>query len=313
MKAKLVIVPLLISGLAFLYSERGWPLAGPAGLGYSYSDQWEHHVRIYYTNELNDAQALNITSGFGGAQFYLALNWGWQIGPYQRLKVSASHLGQKVFFDFAGESAKDWTGQDVLSAAFDKVFPGYDMTATAKAYVGRARDDDFGDVTQADGTLVERKLSGALLNGVSLRAHKQLADFGRLSTGLLYDRLNYTMENELHPSHDGLGLELGYSKSLRPFTVYASSEWRSPFDRYRAGLSYVFCHTEQKPTLKIVGQFEYIEPELDFSHEQRTGVTLTYFWDRREQSRDHIALNNWTQEPAEEIPEVYIVRDQKIH
>jgi hypothetical protein len=268
---------------------------------------------MYYTNALTDTQTLNMTTGFGSAQFYLALNWGWQIRPYQRLKISASHLGQKVDFEFAGGNVKDWTGQDILSTAFDKTFPHYQLTTTAKAYLGQARDDHFGNVTQADGALVERKLTGAFLSGVSLQANKQLANWGQLSAGLLYDCLNYHMQNESNPSRDGVGFKLDYSKTSWPFRMHAGSEWRSPFDRYQAGVSYVFCYTGQEPTFSIAGHYEYIEPELKFSHEQRTGVRLTYFWDRGARSHDNIVLNRWTQQPAEQMPEVYIVRDQKVH
>jgi len=285
-------------------------VVGPLEAGLDLSSEWGPMLWASYTNQITRNQAFNLNLGLGGERFNLMANWGWALLPYQRLKITALNYSQKPEFTFRAKSHQEWVSQPLLAATYQSQLPILPITGHATAYVAHARDKDYGTDRLGSGQNIQHA-TGGWLSGVSAGAQGGLFGIGQISGTVYYDYLSYDMDFQSDIQEQGPGLKIQYQKSLLGMMqLWMSGEWRSPFNRYEAGGDATLLGASHSQ-VQLHAKAQHIEPDLHIDDDNRLAVSVSYAWGK-DKDQDRWQLNEWTAQPAEYIPEVFVKRDETV-
>lgn len=106
---------------SFDSSMFGWQ--GPFSLSTTYSQNYGVIFKGQFTHSLGERNAGSLILEGGGKSYRINASWAFLFTQHQRLKLSLERFAQKMDFDFASGSTKNWIAQNAIGATYQYLRP----------------------------------------------------------------------------------------------------------------------------------------------------------------------------------------------
>lgn len=215
-------------------------------------------LQLSATKGLSENTAFSVLGEGGPRNMRVGGTLGWGMTYYQRLKMSAELLRQKITYQFYDGPQHPWVSQVALGIDYQ-----YDFHETAPidtqfdvaGYVSHAPSKNLG-VASSSAYITGRRIAGSTAVGVSPGVTVSPWYGTSVTMRLNYDSIRYNTVNRSSANTRGWGGTVGLTQMISDdVNLNLSASRRQPFNDYQADIAWGNIPYYGMWTFKVFGEY----------------------------------------------------------
>jgi hypothetical protein len=251
---------------------------------------------------------------------------GWQTGDYQRFKVTAEYLTQRLTYTYFSGNTEPWTSQGALGLDYglELVDVYFNPVIGFNAYIAHSPSQQLtpypGVFVTGSGVSIPiqdvRRIAGTSMSGASPGVTFRFWDTGTVGVDLNYDSVRYDTDYVASQDTRGLGGTFRFSQAITDDAQIALlATVRQQYDNYSARFS--LANLPYLDMWVFAFNAAYTIGKQTAPNSYNLGLGADYFLERNPStstSQRQAAENflSWAMKPAVYVPQVMGIPDEKV-